>query len=332
MTEDVTVLIANLGSLENLLPCLRSLAPGAGKISFKVIVGFNFQGESDSPRGLASEFPEVEQLRAPTKLGYCRAYNQLMSHSKGRYALLLDDDTVLRPGAIEVMVRFMDDHPNVGVSGCRIVNPDGSYQKSTGLMCDLSVEARNVFQPAAIFRDGVDETVAEWKTVDWLSGALLMARREAIQQVGVLDEYFYTFLCEADWCLRIKNAGWKVAYVPQAEIVHLGGQHSGQTKVKSYRNLIRHHVNRYYFFRKHYGAAAMHALRPVMSAGALLRLMSYAAIWLARPGRRPEAGPKVAAYLKIMLLGVAARPDGLPDALQRENEAFGAQLRPGLPG
>jgi O-antigen biosynthesis protein len=99
------------------------LGQAAGKVAFKVIVGFNFQGDSDSPSALASEFPEVEQLRASAKLGYCLAYNQLMARSKGRYALLLDDDTTLRQGAIEVMVHFMDAHPEVGIAGCRIVNP-----------------------------------------------------------------------------------------------------------------------------------------------------------------------------------------------------------------
>jgi hypothetical protein len=105
-----------------------------------------------------------------------------------------------------------------------------------------------------------------------------------------------------------------------------------QPGVKAYSNLIRNHINRYYFFRKHYGGAVMHALRAIMSAGALLRLLNYATMWLFRSGRRPEAGPKVAAYLKVALLGVTARPDGLPDALRRENETFGAAFQPGLPG
>jgi hypothetical protein len=332
MAEDVTVLIANLGSLENLLPCLRSLSDAADEASYRVIVGFNFQGDSDAPRGLAREFPDVEQLRAPTKLGYCRAYNQLMGRSTGRYALLLDDDTILRPHALEIMVRFMDAHPDVGIAGCRLVNPDGSYQKSTGLMCSFAVEAINVFHPGAIWRDGIDETVTDWRTVDWLSSSLLLVRAEVIEQVGILDEYFYTSVLEADWCLRIRSAGWKVAYVPQAEVMHIGGPHSVQPGVKSYRNLVRNHINRYYFFRKHYGSAALHALRPIMSAGAVLRLLNYGAVWLFNPERRPEASPKLAAYLKVMLLAVAARPHGLPDELRRENEAFGAVFRPGLRG
>src|SRR6266851_500975 len=175
MAEDLTVLIANLGQLEHLRPCLQSLFDTAsGETSLRVIVGFNFPGESDNPRALAREFPQVEQLRAMVKLGYCRAYNQLMARSTGRYALLLDDDTVLRAGTIDGMVRFMDAHPEIGIAGCRTVNPDGGYQKTTALMFSMRTEVTNVLRPAAFWYDGVDESVTTWRSVDWLNGHFLM--------------------------------------------------------------------------------------------------------------------------------------------------------------
>ncbi|MGH6847491.1 MAG: glycosyltransferase [Methylocella sp.] len=323
MAEDLTVLIANLGQLEHLRPCLKSIFDTAsGETSFRVIVGFNFQGESDSPRALARDFPQAEQLRAPVKLGYCRAYNQLMARSAGRYALLLDDDTVLRAGTIGGMVRFMDAHPEVGIAGCRTVNPDGSYQKTTALMYSMGTEITNVLRPAAFWNDGIDESVTTWKTAGWLNGHFLMVRAQVIEEVGVLDEYFYTFQCEADWCLRIRRAGWKVAYVPDVEVMHIGGGHSVASNVKSLRNLIRSHINRYYFIRKHYGNVAVHVFRLIMSIGAMLRLLKYAAEWLVSPERRPEAGPKVEAYGKIVLLGAAAHPEDLPDDLRRESTDF----------
>jgi GT2 family glycosyltransferase len=143
-----------------------------------------------------------------------------------------------------------------------------------------------------------------------------------IEEVGRLDERFYTFQCEADWCLRIRRAGWTVAYVPDFEVMHIGGAHSVASNVKSYGNLIRSHINRCYFIRKHYGNAALHVFRLIMSVGAMLRLLNYAAVWLVSPDRRPEAGPKVEAYWKIVLLGAVAFPEDLPDDLRRENENF----------
>ncbi len=92
------------------------------------------------------------------------------------------------------------------------------------------------------------------------------------------------------------------------------------SRVKTYSNLVRSHINRYYFIRKHYGDAAMHAFRLIMSIGATLRLLTYAAVWLLRPDRRSEAAPKVQAYWKIVLLGAAARPEDLPNDLRRANE------------
>jgi GT2 family glycosyltransferase len=332
MDADLTVLIANLGRLDHLLPCLRSLFATVGdEISLRVIVGFNFHVESDSPRRLRDEFPVVEQLRAPRKLGYCRAYNQLMVHNASRFVLLLDDDTVLRSGAVAGMVGFMDTHPEVGIAGCRTVNADGSYQKTTGLMNSMRTEIINVFRPAAFWRDGIDESCTSWKSVAWLNSHFLMVRAEVIEQVGALDEFFYTSLLEADWCLRISRAGWKVAYVPEFEVMHIGGAHSSQPGVKSYKNLVRNHINRYYFIRKHYGNASLQAFRPIVSVGAMLRLVNYIAVWLLSPDRRPEAAVKVKAYWKIMLIGASARPDSLPDELQRENDVFDV-LRPGRPG
>ncbi len=331
MAEDLTVLIANLGQLEHLRPCLQSLFDTAsGETSLRVIVGFNFPGESDNPRALAREFPQVEQLRAMVKLGYCRAYNQLMARSSGRYALLLDDDTVLRAGTIDGMVRFMDAHPEVGIAGCRTVNPDGGYQKTTALMFSMRTEVTNVLRPAAFWYDGVDESVTTWRSVDWLNGHFLMVRAEVIQQIGVLDEHFYTFQCEADWCLRIHRAGWQVAYVPDVEVMHIRGAHSSLPGVKSFVNLIRSHINRYYFIRKHYGNGAVQVFRLIMSVGAMLRLLKYVAVWLVSPNRRPEAGPKLAAYWKIMLLGAAAHPEDLPDDLRHES-TDSILLRPALP-
>lgn len=323
MSEDVTVLIANLGRPENLRSCLASvLGPARGDVSLRVIVGFNFEGEGEGPRVVAREYPQVEQIRAPVRMGYCRAYNQLMARATGRYFLLLDDDTILGPRAIEGMVRFMDEHADIGLAGCRTINRDGSYQKSTARMFTLGTELANAFRPAAFWNDGIDATVTSWQPTDWLNGHFLFVRATVFQQVGGFDEFYYTVQCEPDWCLGIWRAGWKVAYFPGVEVIHVGGEHSVATAVKSEANILRLHVNRYYFMRKRYGSLSMHLLRPIMSAGATLRLLKFASLWLLRPERRPEAAPKIAAYWKVVLLGVARRPDRLPDSLARAYANF----------
>jgi GT2 family glycosyltransferase len=329
--EDLTVLIGTFGQLENLRPCLESIFESArgGAVSVRVILGFNFEGESQNPVTIRREFPQVEQWRAPKKLGVCRTYNQLMSRIAGRYALLLDDDTILRPHTLDTMVRFMDAHQDVGIAGCRTVNVDGSYQKSTGLMFSMRTEMLIALRTGALWRDGVDERANTWQTVDWLNGAFLL-RTEVIDQVGGFDEYFHILVHEPDWCLRIRRAGWKVAYVPDAEVIHIGNTLSVVRSDKSYEILVRYHVNRYYFCRKHYGNTAVQGLRPIMTFGAFLRFCKHGAVWLLSPGRRSEAGPKVEAYWKVMLLGAAGRPDNLPKDLWRQNDISGA-LQPSFP-
>jgi GT2 family glycosyltransferase len=197
-------------------------------------------------------------------------------------------------------------------------------------MYSMGTEITNVLRPAAFWHDGIDESVTTWKSAGWLNGHFLMVRAKTIEEVGVFDEYYYTLQHEADWCLRICRAGWKVAYVPDFKVTHIGGALSVATNVKSLKNLMRSHINRYYFIRKHYGNVAVHVFRLIMSAGAMLRLLKYAAVWLVSPDRRPEAGPKVEAYWKVLLLGAAAHPEDLPDDLRRENADF-ALFRPGIP-
>jgi GT2 family glycosyltransferase len=328
---DLTIVIGNLGQVEHLRRCLKSLfGTEDGETSMQVIVGFNFAGNDDGPQAIAREYPQVVQLRAPTKLGYCRAYNQLIARCASRYVLLLDDDTVISPGTISGMVKFMDAHSDVGIAGCRTVNPDGSYQKTTAKMYSLATELANVFRPAAFWRDGIDPLLTDWRKVGWLNAHFLLVRSEVIDQVGVLDENYYTFQLEADWCLRIRRAGWQVAYVPNVEVMHVGGAHSVVTKVKSYDNLLRSHIDRYYFMRKHYGPGAQFALRIIMTAGSLLRLLKYAGLWIADPDRRPESGPKIRAYIRIALLGFVRHPGKLPESLRRQHADFAA-LRPTPP-
>ena len=294
-----------------------------------MILGFNFEGESDSSRAVAREFPEVEQLRAPVQLGYCRAYNQLMARGTGRYFLLIDDDTVLGVRSIEGMVRFMDEHPDVGIAGCRTTNRDGSLPKEHGQDVHAGNGIRQCLSAESLLerRHRRDRQVLE---AGRLAERPLSHRARCCfrSRSAVSDEFYYTIQSEPDWCLRIWQAGWEVAYVPEVEVMHIGGEHSVATTVKSRANIIRVHVNRYYFIRKHYGAASMHLLRVIMSTAAMLRLLKYIVLWLVSARHRPEAGPKIAAYWQVVLMGAARHPDRLPDDLERLYANF-ASFGPG---
>lgn len=324
--QDLAVTIGNLGSEQYLEPCLRSIyAEDAPGFTYSVLIAFNgFDDGSSIRRHVAAAFPQATLLHRRNKLGYTGTYNLLMRESAARYVLLLDEDTVVPKGALPALVAFMDAHPEVGIASVKTLNPDGSFQKSYGVMFDLLSEFLNALHLSSFWPERLYRDLDRWRTVDWLNGSFMLVRQATVAQVGGLDEYFYTFCCEADWCLRIARAGWKVAFVPDISITHIGGDHSINTAVKSYDALMRSHINQYFFFRKHYGELSQLLLRPIMTVGACLRLLKFLAVYGVTPSRRPEAGPKIRAFARIALLGLARQPWRLPAKLQRQNELASA--------
>lgn len=322
--HDLAVTIGNLGSEKYLEPCLRSIyAEHQPGFSYSVLIAFNGFQNGDLRSHIAQSFPQAKLFYRRNKLGYTGTYNLLLRESTARYILILDEDTIVPTGTLPALVAFMDEHPDVGIAGVKTLNPDGSLQKSFGVMFDVRTEFLNALHLSTYWPDRLYRDLDTWRTVDWLNGSFMLVRRETIEQVGMLDEHFYTFLCEADWCLRISRAGWKVAFVPDASITHIGGDHSINTRVKSYDALMRSHINRYFFFRKHYDALDQLLLRPIMTLGASLRLLKFSILYCLAPSRRPEARPKIRAFAKIALLGFARRPWMLTPELRRQNELAG---------
>lgn len=322
--RDVAVTIGNLGSEVYLEPCLRSIyAEDAPGFTYSVLIAFNGFDDGGLMRRIARSFPQASLLYRRNKLGYTGTYNLLMQASTARYVLILDEDTVVPKGTVPAMVAFMDAHPEVGIAGGTTLNPDGSFQKSYGVMFDLGSELLNALHLSTFWPEHLYRNLTHWRTVDWLNGSFMLVRQTTVDEVGLLDEYFYTFGCEADWCLRIARAGWKVAFVPEVAITHVGGDHSINTTVKSYDAVVRSHINRYFFFRKHYSPLAQGLLRPIMTLGACLRLLKFLALYSVVPSRRAEAAPKIRAFAKIALLGFAREPWRLTPELRRQNELAG---------
>ena len=306
---DLAVTIGNLGSERYLADCLRSLRDeDATDFSYSIHLGFNGFEDSGFIGRVTAAFPAVRWFHRRSKLGYTGTYNRLMRETDARYVLLLDDDTLVPKGTLPAMVAFMDAHPEVGIAGCRTLNPDGSLQRSFGRMLTLKTELLNALHLSTFWPDHLYRDLDSWREVDWLNGSFMLVRRTTLEMVGGLDDYYYTFCCEPDWCLRIARAGWQVAFVPDVAITHVGGDHSINTAVKSFDALMRAHINHYYFFRKHYDVLTQILLRPVLSIGAVLRLLKFLPLLLFAPARRAEAAPKVRAYMRIMLLGLMRRP------------------------
>lgn len=271
----LSICIVNWQTRELLRACLRALANHPPERATEIIVVDNASTDG-SAEMVASKFPQVRLLRNDANLGYARATNQALGEARGDLLLLLNPDAEVRAGALAAICRFMGTHPDAGAAGCRLLNPDGTVQRS----------CRSFPTPGALFLDVIglwrlfpgNRVLGRYRMtwfdhaqvaeVDQPMASALCLRRAAIERVGALDEQFPIFWNDVDLCWRLRAAGWKAYFCPDAQVVHRLGASTRQARarviVDSHRGLIR-------FYRKHYrGRIAW----PVYA-------LAVAAIWLA---------------------------------------------------
>jgi len=248
----LTVAIINWNTREDLLVCLDSVGFVTKGFTVETIVVDN--GSQDgSVNEVKKAFPLVHLIENERNLGFAKAANQGLQKASGRYVLLLNPDTQMKNGAIERLVSFMDAHFDVGVAGAQLLNADGSKQNSIANFPSLGTELLNKSLLRWLFPKkfpGKERNYSEPIEVDSVIGACMMVRREAIEQIGLLDEDYFLFLEETDWCYRMKKGGWKVYHVPQAEVYHFQGKSAEAVKKEARVEFYR---SRYHFFKKNRG-------------------------------------------------------------------------------
>ena len=261
---DVSIILVSWNTRELLLGCIESLPAAIGELRADVWVVDN-RSTDGSVAAVRERFPLARLIENNGNPGFAAANNQAIAASAGRYALLLNSDTIAQPGSIERLVRFADEHRSAGIVGARLLNPDGSFQASFADFPSLRSELLSVtgIGPRLFGRwypnYGPRQSEAS-RRVDWIQGACMLARRAAITQVGAMDEQYFMYNEETDWCMQMWRAGWEVWYLPAARIVHYGGQSTRQIRHAMVQALYRSKVR---FFRKHYGPAAALALQSV---------------------------------------------------------------------
>jgi GT2 family glycosyltransferase len=264
---DLSIVIVNWNTKDLLIQCLKSLEQTLQRLKMEVYVVDN--GSVDRSVELMKEkFPEVILIQNPMNLGFAKANNQAMKRSKGKYILLLNPDTQVKEGAVKNLTHFMDAHPEVGIAGAKLLNSDGSKQNSIANFPSLATELLNKsllrwFFPKTFL--GKERNISEPIEVDSVIGACMMVRWETMEQVGLLDEDYFLFLEETDWCYRMKKAGWKVYHVPQAEIYHFQGKSAEKDKKRA---KVEYYHSRYQFFKKH----KENVQRLVLLIGLLIKL------------------------------------------------------------
>ena len=249
---DLSIIIVNWNTKTLLLQCLESLSQTREGVEREVFV-FDNASTDGSRAAVGERFPEVNFIQNQINLGFAKANNQALKLSKGKYVLLLNPDTQIKKGSIEEMVLFMNAHPEVGVVGGQLLNSDGSKQNSIANFPSLATELLNKSLLRWLFPKqfpGKERDYLKPIEVDSVIGACMIVRREAIEQVGILDEDYFLFLEETDWCYRMKRDGWKIYNLPQAEIYHFQGQSVEAEKEKA---KLEYYRSRYHFFKKNKG-------------------------------------------------------------------------------
>ena len=264
---DLSIIIVSWNTKEFLLPCVRSVFENEQGISREVIVVDN--GSQDgSGNEVKKTFPFIHLVENQKNMGFAKAVNQGLQKASGRYILLLNPDTQMKGGAIERFVSFMDSHSDTGVAGAQLLNSDGSKQNSIANFPSLATELLNKRLLRWLFPKrfpGKEKNYPEPVEVNSVIGACMMVRREALDQVGSLDEDYFLFLEETDWCYRMKKAGWKIHHVPQTEVFHFQGKSAARDKKRSRVEYFR---SRYHFFKKNRGGWQWF----ILLTGVLIRL------------------------------------------------------------
>ncbi len=256
MTVAVSILIVNWNGRALLPDCLASLPAGAEGLSYEVIVVDNASQDA-SVAWLEVEAPQVRLIRNAENVGFARANNQALRAAQGAYAMLLNSDARLRPRTLSHLHAFMEAQPRAGAVSPRLVTPQGQPQAfAFGQDPAPGYLLRRGLWRLLARRPLHDWAVSTPQRVDWVAGTCLLVRRAAWERVGLLDEGFFMYFEDNDWCRRMRRAGWEVWYVPEVEAEHLGGQ-SVQRNPRAqaaYAQSLR------YFYRKHYGPLARLAL------------------------------------------------------------------------
>jgi len=267
---DLSIIIVAWNVRDLVLDCLESIREAKLGLSFEVIVVDN--GSADGTvEAVQARYPSTRVLALPRNIGFGAGNNRGMEVMRGRHAVLLNSDTIVLPGGLEACVEFLDAHPEVGVVGPQLLNPDRSKQNCIHNSPTLLSELVGQSLLRRLFPGRYPSKLVDYREpleVEAVLGACLFARREVIERVGLIDEAYFFFLEETDWCHRIREAGWKVYHLPGAFVVHLYGE-STKKKVPL-RTRIEYYRSREIFFRKNRGPAAFAALRAIVMLKILL--------------------------------------------------------------
>lgn len=274
----VSVVIVNWNVRDLLQQTLTTLYKNTKGVAFETIVVDN--GSTDgSPELVQEKWKKVKLIKLRKNMGFAAANNKGFAKAKGKYILLLNSDTIVTKTTLTGMVRFLDTHPDAGCVGAKHLNTDKSLQRSVDNFPSLLNDflSYTELHRLPIFLPLLKNKYAWWsdhdvvREVDWVNGACMMVQKKIIREIGGLDEGFFIYAEELDWCYRMKEKGWKVYFTPKAEIIHLGGQAMNRAADK---RIILKYKGQFRFYKKHYPVYKYIILRTFVTLIAVMRILA----------------------------------------------------------
>lgn len=302
----LSIIIVSWNVSELLRECLQSIEATRGELRLETIV-VDSASADDSVNMIQTEFPDVRLVACAENVGFPRGNNIGLSMAKGRNLLLLNPDTRVLSDALATLVAFLESNIDVGAVGPQLLNPDGSVQSSRRRFPTLttmlfeSTWLEGVAPSSVLDRYYVrDLPDGETADVDWVTGACIMAPRKVFDEVGGLDEGYYMYSEELDWCRRVRDAGWRVVYLPEAQVVHHTGKSSEQAVTARHINFQQAKLR---YARKYHGAGTAAILRTYLLASYAGQLSVEAAKGLVGH-RRDIRWQRVRSYYEVLRSGL----------------------------
>ncbi len=290
---DISIIIVSWNAKEFLSECLQSLTAETDNHCSEIIVVDNASTDG-SLELVQKHFPHVKLIRSNTNVGFAKANNIGIRQSIGRYVAFINSDVKVLEGCLNRILAYMDKHPDIGMLGPKILNPDSTVQRSfmrfptlwNNLCRALALDT--LFPKSKLFGDlfttfGSYDTI---RTVEVIFGCFWMVRREALNQVGLLDENFFIYGEDIDWCKRFWDSDWKVVFFPYAEAIHYGGASSSNVP-------IRFHLERQQailqYWEKYYSRPILICLLLILWFYQIVRIVGHTVLYIIKPSKRIQA-------------------------------------------
>lgn len=303
---DLSIIIVSWNVRELLEACLHAILTHQESLTVEILV-IDSHSADGTAEMVRQKFPHVRLTACLENVGFPKGNNIGLAQASGRYLFLLNPDTEIIGSALTTLKNYLDHHPAVGVVGPQLLNSDGSVQSSrrrfpTWQTAVFESTWLQPYAPAGLLErfyvlDRPDDQPAE---VDWVMGAAMLVRREVVEQVGGMDEGYFMYSEELDWCKRIKAAGWQVVYEPAAQIIHHSGKSSEQASTQRHIHFNRAKLR---YFRKHHGPAVAFFLRLVLLLNFVGQLVVEGVKGVVGH-KRPLRWQRVRAYWQVLRSGL----------------------------